>query len=90
MNWVTGGRTISRLWDLGYIYDSRTTLMTTAAICATRELSWRPSFYRGEQYDLGGKMGIMSPYFPGKRGGRRASSAPIQPFQSDRSTEALE
>ena len=25
--------------------------MTTAAICATRELSWRPSFYRGEQYD---------------------------------------
>jgi RHS repeat-associated protein len=29
--------------------------MTTAAICATREVSWRPSFYRGEQYnsDLG-------------------------------------
>ena len=25
--------------------------MTTAAICATREASWRPSFYRGEQYD---------------------------------------
>ena len=25
--------------------------MTTAAICATREVSWRPSFYRGEQYD---------------------------------------
>ena len=25
--------------------------MTTAAICATRELPWRPSFYRGEQYD---------------------------------------
>ncbi len=25
--------------------------MTTAAICATREISWRPSFYRGEQYD---------------------------------------
>ena len=25
--------------------------MTTAAICATREVSCRPSFYRGEQYD---------------------------------------
>jgi RHS repeat-associated protein len=25
--------------------------MTTAAISATREVSWRPSFYRGEQYD---------------------------------------
>jgi RHS repeat-associated protein len=25
--------------------------MTTAAIFATREVSWRPSFYRGEQYD---------------------------------------
>jgi RHS repeat-associated protein len=25
--------------------------MTTAAICASRELSWSPSFYRGEQYD---------------------------------------
>ena len=27
------------------------TPMTTAAICASRELSWRPSFYRGEQFD---------------------------------------
>jgi RHS repeat-associated protein len=26
-------------------------LMTTAAICATREVSWGPSFNRGEQYD---------------------------------------
>jgi RHS repeat-associated protein len=25
--------------------------MTTAAICATREVSWWPSFYRAEQYD---------------------------------------
>ena len=25
--------------------------MTTAAICATREVSWGSSFYRGEQYD---------------------------------------
>ena len=25
--------------------------MTTAAICATREVSWHPSFYRGEQFD---------------------------------------
>ncbi len=25
--------------------------MTTAAICATREFSWSPSYYRGEQYD---------------------------------------
>jgi RHS repeat-associated protein len=25
--------------------------MTTAAICATREVSWSPSFYRGEQFD---------------------------------------
>ena len=25
--------------------------MTTAAICATREVSWWPSFYRVEQYD---------------------------------------
>jgi RHS repeat-associated protein len=36
---------------LGYNYDSRSTPMTTAAICATREVSWGPSFYRGEQYD---------------------------------------
>ena len=34
-----------------YNYDSRSMLMTTAAICATREVSWCPSFYRGEQYD---------------------------------------
>ena len=25
--------------------------MTTAAICATQEVSWSPSFYRGEQFD---------------------------------------
>jgi len=25
--------------------------MTIAAICATREMSWSPSYYRGEQYD---------------------------------------
>ena len=25
--------------------------MTTAAICATREVWWGPSYYRGEQYD---------------------------------------
>ncbi|MGA9673272.1 MAG: RHS repeat-associated core domain-containing protein [Terracidiphilus sp.] len=25
--------------------------MTTAAICATRAVSWSPSFYRGEQFD---------------------------------------
>jgi RHS repeat-associated protein len=25
--------------------------MTTAAICATREVSWIPSLYRGEQFD---------------------------------------
>jgi RHS repeat-associated protein len=25
--------------------------MTTAAICASREFTWSPSFYRGEQYD---------------------------------------
>jgi RHS repeat-associated protein len=25
--------------------------MTTAAICATREISWNSSLYRGEQYD---------------------------------------
>jgi hypothetical protein len=25
--------------------------MTTAAICATRELSWSPSYCSGEQYD---------------------------------------
>ena len=25
--------------------------MTTAAICATREVSWSPSFCGGEQYD---------------------------------------
>jgi len=25
--------------------------MTTAAICAPREVSWRPSYYRGEQFD---------------------------------------
>jgi RHS repeat-associated protein len=37
--------------DRGYYYDSRPTPMTTAAICATREVSWSPSFYRGEQYD---------------------------------------
>jgi len=35
----------------GYHYDSRSTPMTIAAICATREMSWSPSYYRGEQYD---------------------------------------
>jgi RHS repeat-associated protein len=25
--------------------------MTTAAICASREFAWSPSFYRGEQFD---------------------------------------
>jgi RHS repeat-associated protein len=25
--------------------------MTTAAICASREFTWSPSFYRGEQFD---------------------------------------
>jgi hypothetical protein len=25
--------------------------MTTAVIAATREVSWSPSFYRGEQWD---------------------------------------
>ena len=34
-----------------YNYDLRSTPMTTAAICATREPSWNPSSYRGEQYD---------------------------------------
>jgi RHS repeat-associated protein len=34
------------------MYDARFTPMTTAAIYATREVSWGPSFYRGEQYDL--------------------------------------
>jgi len=34
-----------------YIYDSGSTPMTTAAICATREASRSPSVYRGEQYD---------------------------------------
>ena len=35
----------------GYHYDPRSTPMTTAAICATREVSSWPSSYRGEQYD---------------------------------------
>jgi RHS repeat-associated protein len=33
------------------MYDGVPTTMTTAAICASRELAWSPSFYRGEQYD---------------------------------------
>jgi len=37
--------------DMRYIYDSGSTPMTTAAICATREASRSPSVYRGEQYD---------------------------------------
>jgi len=36
---------------LGFMYDGGPTLMTTAAICASREFTWSPSFYRGEQYD---------------------------------------
>jgi len=35
-----------------YNYDLRSTPMTTAAICATREVSWWPSFYRGASYGL--------------------------------------
>ena len=48
------GWPMSGFSDMGtstYAYDSRTTPMTTAAICATREVLWNPSFYRGEQYD---------------------------------------
>ena len=37
--------------DLGFMYDGVPTTMTTAAICASREFAWSPSFYRGEQYD---------------------------------------
>jgi len=33
------------------MYDGVPTTMTTAAICASREFAWSPSFYRGEQYD---------------------------------------
>ena len=46
-----GGPGPSLLGTGDYNYDSRSMLMTTAAICATREISWSPSFYRGEQYD---------------------------------------
>ena len=35
--------------------------MTTAAIYATREVSWRPSFYRGEQYDATSACIICAP-----------------------------
>lgn len=37
--------------DLGFHYDSRPTLTTAAATCATREVSCSTSFYRGEQFD---------------------------------------
>ena len=46
-----GGPGPSHLATGDYNYDSRSMLMTTAAICETREISWSPSFYRGEQYD---------------------------------------
>jgi RHS repeat-associated protein len=46
-----GGPGPSHLATGDYNYDSRSMLMTTAAICATREVSWWPSYYRGEQYD---------------------------------------
>ena len=42
---------MSRFSDMGYIYDARPMVTTTAAICATRKVSCSRSFYRGEQYD---------------------------------------
>jgi RHS repeat-associated protein len=37
--------------DMGFIYDWRSTATTPTATCASGEVSRRPSYYRGEQYD---------------------------------------
>jgi len=36
---------------MGFIYDWRSTATTPTATCASGEVSRRPSYYRGEQYD---------------------------------------
>jgi RHS repeat-associated protein len=41
----------SRFWDLGYVYDAGSTIMTTTKTCAPGEASPGASFCSGEQYD---------------------------------------
>ena len=59
--------------------------MTTAAICATRELSWTSSFYRGEQYDSDLGLYYLRARYYNPATGRFLSRDPLdpQPFGPD-------
>ena len=58
--------------------------MTTAAICATREVSWSPSFYRGEQYDSDLGLYYLRARYYNPSTGRFMSRDPLefQPLKS--------
>ena len=58
--------------------------MTTAAICATREVSWSPSFYRGEQYDSDLGLYYLRARYYNPNTGRFLSRDPkeFQPLES--------
>jgi RHS repeat-associated protein len=62
-----------------YNYDSRSMLMTTAAICATREVSWWPSYYRGEQYDPDLGLYYLRARYYNPATGRFMSRDPYEP-----------
>jgi RHS repeat-associated protein len=51
--------------------------MTTAAISATREVSWRPSSYRGEQYDSDLGLYYLRARYYNPNTGRFLSEDPI-------------
>jgi len=53
--------------------------MTTAAIYATREVSWRPSFYRGEQYDADLSLYYLRARYYNPATGRFMSRDPENP-----------
>jgi RHS repeat-associated protein len=57
--------------------------MTTAAICATREVSWRPSFYRGEQYDSDLGLYYLRARYYNPATGRFLSRDPLEGSAND-------
>jgi RHS repeat-associated protein len=57
--------------------------MTTAAICATREVSWWPSYYRGEQYDSDLGLYYLRARYYNPATGRFMSRDPNNPGSTD-------
>jgi RHS repeat-associated protein len=57
--------------------------MTTATICATREVSWSLSFYRGEQYDSDLGLYYLRARYYNPNTGRFMSRDPNNPGSTD-------